>query len=217
MSTISTITGATLTTMADQKILGTASSTSTQPTETAIVQWLNDAQYEIIRRIDPFLIPMLIQEYTPTTASAAVKTALPTNFFKLLSAYDTSSGATRPLKLIDMFTMATIKSGVLTNYTTTDYLVSLGNDGTNDVFFYYPSTDPAKKTFIIIIKPTTITTTGTETVSLADDLCPLLVDYAVIQSKMQAEELEQYMNYMNWWYKRVQDINIMALHREQII
>ena len=200
-------TGANLVTYVGAK-LGITPSASTYPTNTQIGFWLNDGQYELIRQLDPLLIPSLVVELSPTTAAAAVRTNLAADFFKNIAAYNSLDS--EPCKLISYTEYVEIKSGAHSYLTTSSYVYTIGFS-TATSWLYFPSTDPTNMNFLYIKYPQAIASPpSTEVFSLLDELIPYVVDYAVIQAKTQDEEEPTRDKLLDDWNKRIQILNKSA-------
>ena len=195
-------TGSDLIDMVGHLAIGKIPTTTTRPTIAQIIIWLNQGQNELAKILPENLIYPLVITYTPSTAAAAVKTALPTspNVLRPIAAYDNTNN--KPLKFITHAQRAEILAGYDTYFSTSSYVYTLGNDGTNDVYYYYPSTNPINKTFIHVVEPTDIADNTTEW-DLPDVLEGLVVDYGVIKHKMQDEETEQQLALLKSWYDKV--------------
>jgi len=189
------------------KAVGAVLSTSTLPTRVQALVWLNDAQKILARELHPLLIPSLVKEHSASTGAAAIKTAVPSNMIRPISCFCNSNASTqKPLKLISYQEYAEIKAGTHSYLATTSYVYTMGYDGSNVVFYYYPSSDPDEKTWVYVAAPTTMTDAATEC-DFPDEVEDLLVDYGIAQHKLQDEEIEIYNTMMKAFYGRIERLN----------
>ena len=171
--------------------------TTTVPTQDQVTQWLNDAQVEIARIKN---VPELVISYTPPASTVATSVAAPDNLLRIVDAYDNFDNKKMYPITYDIYTR--IKAGSDSYYTTSTYCYLIGNNGTSRVIYYYPESDPGEKTFLYLKKPDDLVNL-TDVISISDDYAPFLVDYAVIQGRVQTEDYEKVYMLLADWYKKL--------------
>lgn len=182
-------------------------SDTTKPTAAEAAEWLTDGTYEILRLADPALIPEQISAPTSLSFVSGV-VSLPADYLKIVAVYDDN----REYVYADPRRFAVMATNTDEYLDTTTYSYTLINDS-----IYIGTSVSVSNPKIIYIKDlgSDISDGSSTTWPLALDLVPLVVDYAVIQSKMQEEEFQQYQLYMDWWYKRLAAMNANAIaHKE---
>lgn len=183
---------------AGSKILGNETlSTTTFPKRATVLSWLNDAQLELCRLLDPTLVQTLV--VPPVALSGTAGNAdLPADYFKFIAAYDDTND--RPLTFVNQNTWSLVISGSF-SYLQSNCTV-FGDD-----LYYVPSATAATAVKLTYIKVPTVITDAASPMSLPDEFAALLSDYALIQSRAPEDELQQYNTYLGAWYARIRMLN----------
>jgi len=193
--------------------LGLTIDANSIPSNTQVQQWLNEGQLDVARKIHPQLAPDLI-EVESININAGDETfalsSLSKPFIKLIACrYAASATDTdRPCKIVDAYShSALVRAGDFLKPTSDDPIVSVQNGN----LAFYPTADAVGGGDAVVTylrEPDTLSADGTEC-ELPAFLEDLVVDYAVIQAKIQDEQFDQamllYKNYL---------INIAVLNRQ---
>lgn len=184
------------------KTIGKVLTATTMPTIDMAITWLTNGTYELMRRVNPVLIPEHIKAPTALIFSSG-KDDLPTDYFKVITVYDSSG----QFKYIDPRTFGIVETDTDSYYGKSGRVFTIMD---NDV--YIGSSVSASNARMIYIK-TLASPISDDTVNfpLSAEMEALIVDYAVIQSKQMEEEIQQYSAYMELWYKRIIMMNQTAL------
>ncbi len=184
--------------LAGNKILGNEALTATTfPKRFTVLSWLNDAQLELTRLLDPTLVQTLVVPPVALNGTAG-NANLPADYFKFIAAYDDTNN--RPLTFVNQNTWSLVISGSF-SYLQSNCTI-FGDD-----LYYVPAATTAANVKLTYIKPPTVMTDAASAMSLADEFISLLTDYALIQSRAPEDELQQYQAYQGAWYQRIRMLN----------
>ncbi len=184
--------------LAGNKILGNETlSTTTFPKRVTVLGWLNHAQWELCRLLDPTLIQSLVVPPVALDGTAG-NANLPADYLKFIAAFDDTNN--RPLTFVNQNTWSLVISGSF-SYLQSNCTV-FGDD-----LYYVPVATTATAVKLTYIKVPTVMTDAASPMSLADEFVALLTDYALIQSRAPEDELQQYQAYQGAWYARIRMLN----------
>jgi len=184
------------------KTIGAVLTSTTMPTINMAIAWLTNGTYELLRRINPILIPEHIKAPTALTFYGGRDT-LPADYFKAITVYDGSG----QFKYVDPRTFGIVETGTDSYYGRTGRVFTIMDNSV-----YIGSSVTASNTKIIYVKTLSANVSDDATeFPLSPEMEALIVDYAVIQSKQMEEEVQQYSAYMDLWYKRIIMANQTAL------
>ncbi len=184
--------------LAGNKILGNETlSTTTFPKRATVLDWLNHAQWELCRLLDPTLVQSLV--VPPVALSGTSGNAdLPADYLKFIAAYDDTNN--RPLTFVNQNLWSLVISGSFS------YLQSNCTVMNTDLW-YVPVATASTAVKLTYIKVPTVMTDAASPMSLPDEFAALLSDYPLIQSRAPEDELQQYQAYMGAWYQRIRMLN----------
>jgi hypothetical protein len=184
------------------KTIGAGLTATTMPTIAMAITWLTDGTYELMRRINPVLIPEMIKAPTALTFASGIED-LPADFFKVISVYDDVG----QFKYVDPLTFGKVETNTHDYYDDTSRIFTL-MDG--DI---YTGTNlsPTNAKMIYIKKLASAIADDATEYPMSAEIETMVVDFAVNQSKKMEEEIQQYGAYMQMWYQRIIMMNQTAL------
>jgi len=182
------------------KTIGAALTANTMPTIVMAAQWLNDGAYELMRKVNPILIPEMIKA---PMAVASVAAALESDYFKMVSVYDDNG----QFKYIDPLSYGMVETDKHSHYGKSSHIYTLMDDK-----IYIASSVSLSNAKQIYIKKLPVTiAAASAAVTMSYEMHGMIVDYAVAQSKKMEEEIQQYAAYMQMWYQKIIMMNQTAL------
>jgi hypothetical protein len=185
--------------------LGVDINTSSTPSQTQVLQWLNEGLEQIKRLLPPEYFPNSMTSSSIATTAGNVMT-VPSDYVKLIMATCISGSTNYPVKFVNPVEYLDITTG-RNSYRSPSESYPVGSMYNGSFRFAADTSNTAKKWELFYIKESAAITSSNQSVSENPVIDSLIVEYAALQYKYSDEELEAFNVKIQEYFAKVQDIN----------